>query len=95
MSHFTVSLPQGRGVAGDDDELGLALAEGLQGLLVAQDVLAGLHHQGEPGVDGLGRLLLLLLGTHLRRKSVLFKGIKCGTSALNRVSTEKEDERIS
>jgi hypothetical protein len=37
-----LTLAERRGVAGDDDELGLAGAEGLQGGLVAQSDLAGL-----------------------------------------------------
>ena len=67
--HFTVSLPQGRGVVGDDHELGLALTKGLQRLLVAQNVFAGLHHQSQPGVDGLRGLLLFLLCTHFNLKN--------------------------
>lgn len=38
-------LPQWRGVASNDDELGLAGAEDLESGLVAEDVLAGLHDQ--------------------------------------------------
>jgi hypothetical protein len=48
-------------VGGDDDELGLAVPEGLQGLLDAHDVLAGLHHKLKPAVDRLDGLLGLLL----------------------------------
>lgn len=36
-------LAERRGVASDDDELGLAGAEGLEGGLVTQSDLAGLH----------------------------------------------------
>ncbi len=64
-------LPERRCVVGDDDELGLALPEGLERLLVAQHVLAGLHDEGQARVDGLGRLLLLLLRNHLVK--VLFE----------------------
>ena len=39
---FELTLPQWWGVAGDDDELGLARAQSLQGALVAQSDLARL-----------------------------------------------------
>lgn len=39
-----LGLPQRRGVAGDEDELCLAGAEGLEGRLVSEHDLAGLHH---------------------------------------------------
>lgn len=37
---LNLGLPQGRAVARDDDELGLTLAERLEGRLVAEGVLA-------------------------------------------------------
>ena len=40
------------------------LPQGFQGLLVAEHVLAGLHDQGKPRVDGFIGLLDLLLGSH-------------------------------
>lgn len=40
-----LTLPERRGVVGNDDELGLPLPQSLNGLLVAEDVLARLHHQ--------------------------------------------------
>lgn len=41
-----------RSVVGDDDQLSLSLTQGLEGLLVAEAELAGLHHQSQAGVDG-------------------------------------------
>lgn len=52
-------------VVGDEDHLGLASPEGLEGGLVAEVVLARLHDEGETAVDALLGLLLLL-GDHLR-----------------------------
>ncbi|KAF8382023.1 hypothetical protein PRIPAC_71165, partial [Pristionchus pacificus] len=57
-------LSEGGGVAGDDDQLGLSTAEGLEGLLVSEAVLSRLHDHGKSGVDVLRRLLLLLDGDH-------------------------------
>lgn len=45
----------------------LARAQGLQGGLVAQAVLAGLHHQRQTAVDVLGSLLVLLQAKVTRR----------------------------
>eukprot|EP01113_Clastostelium_recurvatum_P043452 TRINITY_DN718_c0_g1_i2.p1 TRINITY_DN718_c0_g1~~TRINITY_DN718_c0_g1_i2.p1 ORF type:complete len:157 (-),score=10.34 TRINITY_DN718_c0_g1_i2:69-539(-) len=53
-----LGLAEGSAVVGDDDELSLATADGLKGLLVAEDVLATLHDEGEARVDGLSGLLL-------------------------------------
>ena len=50
-------------VVGQDDQLGLALAELANGLAVAQVVLAGLDDQLEARVDR-ASLLLCLLGNH-------------------------------
>ena len=58
-------LPEGRSVVGNNDELGLAQPEAVEGLLVAQEALAGLHDKGETRVDALIALLDLLLGSHL------------------------------
>merc|ERR1719272_1149417 len=58
-----LALPECRAVAGDEHELRLALAQGLKGGLVAELVLAALHHKLQPRVDGvrvLGRLRSLL-----------------------------------
>lgn len=52
------SSPQVGSVVGQDDQLSLSLAEGLQGLLVSEAELAGLHHQGQAGVDGFQCLFL-------------------------------------
>merc|ERR1719244_1300 len=51
-------------VVRDDHQLGLSTPQGFQGLLVAEHVLAGLHDQGKPRVDGFIGLLDLLLGSH-------------------------------
>jgi hypothetical protein len=51
-------LAQRRAVAGDQDQLGGALAQGLQGGLVAEGVLARLHAQCEAVVQRVGGLLL-------------------------------------
>lgn len=75
-------LAERGGVASNDDELGLAGAERLEGALVSESdpvclllavavakfrvyVLARLHHKRKARVDGVGGLLLLLLGGHL------------------------------
>ena len=55
-------LPQGRGVSGDDDELGLASSQALEGGLVAEGDLTGLHHKRKARVDGVGGSLVLLGG---------------------------------
>lgn len=44
-------LAERRGVAGNDDQLGLARAQRLHGRLGTQGDLTRLHHQSEPGVD--------------------------------------------
>ena len=48
------------GVVGQNDQLGLALAELANGLAIAQVVLAGLDDQLEAGVDRAALLLCLL-----------------------------------
>ena len=53
-----LGLAKGRAVGGDEDHLGLALAEGLGGGLVAEDGLTGLHDQLKTGVHVLHVLLL-------------------------------------
>lgn len=52
-------LAERRRVAGDDNKLGLAGSEGLEGALVAESDLAGLHGQRQLGVDTILSLLLL------------------------------------
>lgn len=59
-----LGLAERRAVVGDDDELALATTKRLERGGVAQRVLAGLHHQGQPVVDRLLRLLRLLCGHH-------------------------------
>merc|ERR1719361_1901965 len=59
---LALALAERRAVLGDEDQLRLALAQGLEGRLVAQAVLPALHDQLQAGVDGvcrLGRLRLL------------------------------------
>ena len=53
-------LAERRSVAGDDDKLGLAVAEALQGALVSKSDLSGLHHKREARVDGVGIALSFL-----------------------------------
>lgn len=47
-----LGLAQRRSVASNDDELGLSVAEGLQGGLVAEGDFARLHHKRQARVDG-------------------------------------------
>jgi len=42
-----LGLAEGRGVGSNEDELGLAGAEGLEGAAVAEDDLAGLDNKGK------------------------------------------------
>ncbi len=51
-------------VVGDDYELALATAQRLERGAIAQRVLTGFHHQRQPVVDALLRLLGLLDGHH-------------------------------
>lgn len=46
-----LGLAERGSVGGNDDQLSLAGAQSLHGRLNTQGDLAGLHHQGEPGVD--------------------------------------------
>lgn len=61
-----LNSPQRRSVVCNDDQLGLALTQCLQGLFVAQAVLAGLHHQRQTGIDGFQRLFLEIGNSELR-----------------------------
>jgi hypothetical protein len=81
-------LPQRRSVASNDDKLGLASSQALEGRLVAKgdptqvslslailallNVLARLHHKREARVDGVGGSLVLL-GCHLCAQGVSVK----------------------
>lgn len=56
---LNLRLAQGRAVAGDEHHLGAGAAHRLDGRLVSQRGLSGLHHQLEPGVHRLDGLLLL------------------------------------
>lgn len=62
MLTLELRLPQRRSVAGNDDELGLASSEALEGRLVAEGDLTGLHHKRQARVDGVGGSLVLLGG---------------------------------
>lgn len=55
-----LGLAKGRAVGGDEDHLGLALAEGLGRGLVSEDGLAGLHDQLEARIHVFDILLLYL-----------------------------------
>ncbi len=57
-------LAKRRTVVGDDDQLTLAAAQRLERSSIAQRVFAGLHHQRQPVVNTLLRLLGLLHGHH-------------------------------
>lgn len=57
-------IPESRAVVGQDDQLGFSLTDHLLGLFVAQDVFSTLHHQLEPGVNGLHGLFLHKTHTH-------------------------------
>lgn len=54
-----LGLSQSRGVASNDDELGLTLSESLDGGLVTEGVLSGLDSKTELGVDVITGLLRL------------------------------------
>lgn len=57
---LNLRLSQGGSVGGDDNHLGLASAQSLDGGLVTQSSLSRLHHQLKLAVDGLNNLLRLL-----------------------------------
>lgn len=58
------TLSQGRSVASNDDQLGLAGSQRLESRLVAESDLSGLHNKRQLGVDAVGILLALLLRGH-------------------------------
>lgn len=70
-------LAEWGGVAGNDDQLGLSVSQGLEGRLVAENVLAGLHYQRQTGVDGVSGLLGLLGRCYHRNVSRSFLGFSC------------------
>lgn len=55
-----LGLAERRGVASNDDELGLAVAERLEGALVAESDFARLHDQSQTAVDRVGIALSFL-----------------------------------
>jgi len=57
-------LPKRRAVVRKDDQLPLGVAQRLEDGLVAERVLAALHHQLQLVVDALRALLRLLRGSH-------------------------------
>lgn len=61
-----LTLAQGRAVVGNQNQLGLALAQSLQGGLDSQAILSTFHHQLQTSIDGVCRLgcLGLLLSGH-------------------------------
>ena len=61
---FDLTFTELRAIAGDDDKLGLALSQRLEGLLHSQAVFPALHDQSESGVDALQRLLGFLCRNH-------------------------------
>lgn len=61
---LNLRLPKWRAVVCDDDQLSLGVAQRLEDGLVAQGVLAALHHQLQLVVDALCALLRLLRGSH-------------------------------
>ena len=80
---LNLGLAERGAVIADDDELRLAGSQGLQGRLIAQGVLARLHHQRKARVDGLGRcfnflghfdyLIVLLSCTRERKQAAADK----------------------
>ena len=50
-------LAERRRVVGNDHQLALAVPQGFESLLVAEAILARLHHERQPGVDGFIGLL--------------------------------------
>ncbi|KAI9167749.1 60S ribosomal protein L10-A [Paramyrothecium foliicola] len=59
-----LTLAERRSVASNDDELGLAGSQALEGRLVSESDLSGLHNKRQLGVDAVGILLALLDGGH-------------------------------
>jgi hypothetical protein len=74
---FDLRFAQMRAVGGDKNELRLLFAKGLDGGLVSEDNLSGLHHHLQATVH---RVLLLLL--HSSRKGR--KNVRYGSERMNR-----------
>merc|ERR1712018_726142 len=53
---FDFTFPERRDVVGNNDKLSFALTEGLQGLLVSQDIFTTFHNQSKASVDRFNRL---------------------------------------
>ena len=64
-----LALAQGRAVVRNEDKFRLALTESLERRLVTQVILAALHDELEPRIDGISvlRCLRLLLRRHFEK----------------------------
>lgn len=80
-------LAKGRGVAREDHKLGLALADSLEGALVAKSVLARLDDKSELGVNSL--LVLLSFGG----LELVMYGMGCFSVVVARSSQSIETRR--
>lgn len=62
MLTLELRLAERRGVGSDQDQLGLAAAERLEGSLVAQRDLSGLDDEGQTLTEGVAGLVLAVAG---------------------------------
>lgn len=58
LTNCQVNLPEWWSVISNDNQLGFALAKGLQCLLVAKHIFATLHHKSQTRIDILNALFL-------------------------------------
>ena len=70
---FEFGLADGVAVVGDNDDLSAVGAEGSHSLVEAEDVLAGLHDEGDLGVEVINLRLGLL--SHFLMSFELFKNM--------------------
>ena len=70
---LNLTLSQCGSVVGNDDQLGFSLSNGFESTSVTNGKLSALHDKGQPGVDGLHRLLGLLAGNHLSDLMLMMK----------------------